>query len=652
MISKSKQCHIIIENESSYKKFKDSFDDYKSTNWHTTSPWLLEKLPKLGENVFSLEENISYKLQKELGKKCLLISKDISNEINKLLNIKIDNLNLGSALNQRIQWYLFVLLYKSMLLIKWYKKYNDCNHLVIVGDPKLSKISQFDIMDKIRFANLYSEIAHNAFYNEIQIIQNNNKKMEFDHASYFNDDYRYKILRILNKGIFKHFIDIFTNYSENFKINSTDRKFKNYELFDNYVMMKGCPLLFETINYLKNKTNVRIFNNVLQYNNLESFLQSLDLSRVALPFNDSVIKVKFREYLDNYFIANNEFIESSLDIITFQICRSLEYGLALINQFDSIYSSISSMVNGEFNVITNALETPYGRLFQEYLENKNVKFFVFDHAVTAGISETASKYTSIHLSKKSNLIAYNKSSAEQNSGSSNDNKCVISGAPKVNMRIKHPHFQKFLAKKILNIRKSSRNIIYLASCTRNNFMIPPVTMTDYDYFNHTKFLINNVFSLLNDNFLLKLYPSNRYVDPDPFSKLVDLPINVSVIEGFDYKIVRSCADIAIFSVTGSTFGWAWSSNLPVIFLEFPSNPIVPKVKDLFDRALFRFDTSKKFWEKELINLLSIPDDEFTHLWKSKSNARDELSGYIFGPRGNSGKRAADYIYKSVVEDHL
>jgi hypothetical protein len=79
---------------------------------------------------------------------------------------------------------------------------------------------------------------------------------------------------------------------------------------------------------------------------------------------------------------------------------------------------------------------------------------------------------------------------------------------------------------------------------------------------------------------------------------------------------------------------------------------MPNVKDLFDRALFRLDTSKKYWEKELIDLLSIPDDEFNHLWKSKSDARDELSNYIFGPKGNSGKRAADYIYKSVIENGL
>jgi len=48
--------HIIIENEEAYHFCRRGRFAKDEITWHTTSPWLLEKLSQLGEKVISLEE--------------------------------------------------------------------------------------------------------------------------------------------------------------------------------------------------------------------------------------------------------------------------------------------------------------------------------------------------------------------------------------------------------------------------------------------------------------------------------------------------------------------------------------------------------------------------------------------------------------------
>jgi len=51
--------HILVESESAFQFPKTKFAYEKDKVWHTTSPWLLEYLSQLGEDVISLEEECS-----------------------------------------------------------------------------------------------------------------------------------------------------------------------------------------------------------------------------------------------------------------------------------------------------------------------------------------------------------------------------------------------------------------------------------------------------------------------------------------------------------------------------------------------------------------------------------------------------------------
>ena len=193
----------------------------------------------------------------------------------------------------------------------------------------------------------------------------------------------------------------------------------------------------------------------------------------------------------------------------------------------------------------------------------------------------------------------------------------------------------------------NRIIFFLALVSRNNMMDPPFQVNDLEYYNITTKILFSILAKIKDKCVLKLYPSNRYLDPDPWIKLVKLPKNVKILQFFEFSELRAAADVTILSSSASTFGWTWSIRNPIIFLELPSRPLMQDVVDLFDRALFRIDGSKESWEEEMLEILKMPHKKLLKLWADKKDAREELERHIFGPKGNSGKRAADYIVSEI-----
>jgi len=303
-------------------------------------------------------------------------------------------------------------------------------------------------------------------------------------------------------------------------------------------------------------------------------------------------------------------------------------------------------------VATNGLTSPTGRLFQQFLIHRRVKVFSFEHGVTAGICGVQTPY---YFEKKQytdggdSMICYNRSSFIAMKNNNGKFGGIVAGAPMINKKVKFYRLQRLIGRNFIKGRYNNRVIFFLGLISRNNMLIPPVLINDLEYYNLTKTIVFDVLSELDDQCILKLYPSDRYLDPDPFSKLLNLPKNVKVIQYFEFSELRATADVIILSSAQSTFGWAWSTNCPIIFLELPAKPLMRNVVDLFDRSLFRIDGSSEDWKRDLLSILKLPHRDLLRLWSNKKGAREELKTHIFGPKGNSGKRVADYICKSMVD---
>ena len=68
-------------------------------------------------------------------------------------------------------------------------------------------------------------------------------------------------------------------------------------------------------------------------------------------------------------------------------------------------------------------------------------------------------------------------------------------------------------------------IIYVADIEKNNFQYGPYDENDYNYVKTTKSIINYLCKKYQDIIVIKLYPTNRYLD---IMNLIILKISIKI----------------------------------------------------------------------------------------------------------------------------
>ena len=209
--------------------------------------------------------------------------------------------------------------------------------------------------------------------------------------------------------------------------------------------------------------------------------------------------------------------------------------------------------------------------------------------------------------------------------------------PRVNREIRWPHVQRVLGARLLGIPLRERLVVYVANLYYNNYIYSPGSSSDTYYHRFKRSVVFDVLGRVSDPCLVKLYPTLRYSDADPFAGLIELPPNVKAVQFFEYRYLRAAGDVVICDSPQSTLGWVWSARAPLVFLDLPSNPLVPFVAEAFDRAIFRINGSKPGWQEQVRSLLELPHEELIGLWQEKEPFRREVEErYIFGPGETPG----------------
>jgi hypothetical protein len=186
--------------------------------------------------------------------------------------------------------------------------------------------------------------------------------------------------------------------------------------------------------------------------------------------------------------------------------------------------------------------------------------------------------------------------------------------------------------------------MYVANLYSNNAVDLPYGGTN-DWFEHAlkKTVVREVFCRLPDHCILKLYPTQRYADPDPFLGPTPYP-NVDIVQWKEFRYLRSACDVVIVDMVQSAFGWAWSTGVPLILLDTPYYPLLPQVKRDLEEAIFTIPVEKEKWEQELLNLLKLPEEELMSLWRKKQPARLRIQREsIMGPETGVGEVIARAI---------
>lgn len=163
-----------------------------------------------------------------------------------------------------------------------------------------------------------------------------------------------------------------------------------------------------------------------------------------------------------------------------------------------------------------------------------------------------------------------------------------------------------------------------------------------------KQVVYDVFRRCRDTVLLKLYPTLRYVDGDPFASLLTLPENCRVDQFIDLRNIRAGADVWVLDTPGSSLNWVWPTGVPIIYLETGMYTLLPEIRELFEAAMFYVDVRDLGWRSRLLRLLRLPHDELVAQYEAKADARQLVGEYgIVGPAGNPGADAAQFILGSA-----
>jgi len=634
---------ILIEDEGAYHFCRKGRFDKKEVVWHVASPWLLVKLQKLGEKVVSLEKNVSSERQLIIGRMSLQFGEEVSKVIEIMLRDVSLGYSLGRALKHQVQWTFFTLNYKAMLLNEWRKSYiND--KLIVVGDKQLEPVVSFNISYG-RFDNLFSSIVDANDIdgiNNFHYVQKNGSDILDQISRKENMSTNEKILYSINNMTLLEFFH--KQVKKKVKpLRNINLWFESMAEYDHdIVALKNCPLIDEAIPHLlKRGVNVKF----VDHNSMFFHSEPIDLQ-----FKPYEIEISLKKIVNSIYKEKNIFVDGIIRIVASRLYKAIQYGIGLSYDLDAIYEKFINCKSKKFSVITNGLCSPSERLLQQCFHNNKVPVFSFEHGVTAGIDGMVTPNyfeKNLYTDGEDFMICYNEHSFKAMNKSRPVEKGIYAGCPKINRTIKYHVIQRILTRRYIRAKNNSRVVMFLALLSRNNHMEPPLQVNDLEYFDNTNRMVFKVLAKLEDQCILKLYPSNRYLDPDPFYGLINMPSNVEAIQYYEFSELRAAADVIILSSTQSVFGWAFSTQKPIIFLELPSKPIMRNVIDLFSQALFLIDGSKEGWEEKIVDLLKLPHNDLLGFWQQKKESREKLDRYIFGPKGNAGKRASDYIFSKI-----
>lgn len=638
--------HIIIESEDALHHVRTRFPNDEIT-WHTTSPWLLEKLPSINEKVVSLEEGVEYETQQKLCEISLKFSDQFASFINQTCHADYDEHLPGRALERAIHHMMYLLLYKSFLLNRWYEAYAEKhNQLKIVGDLSELKVTGFMFAVGLH-DTIYAKLCDQANLPEVEIIQ-------------FSSDPRPMLPYPQDKKIlrFEKPLTLFSNSlsaliffvwqglrrREILKKRSVSlfRKEKSVIFF-----FKNCESLAELfLRVLFRKSRVVDCNEIFSVNRSEMNPLSFEVSSL-LNGSQEILKTLFKdagmEFNVLYFTAS-QFVSRAA-------YKALAFGKDLLRQFEDLYQTFLSYGDIPKAILTNHMTLSQQRFLQQYLVRKNIPFFSFQHSITEGLDGSQLRLSSKNYNSygedywcchSSEAVKYH-----------NENKTIkgaaVVGAPESARKVPFHHLMRFSVRKNLGLCKSDRMIMYIATIPRNNVLFVP-NQNDLEYYRATKHMVFDVLSKTDDRCFVKLYPlvDPIYSDSKSFLENMSLPKNVSLIRYVSFKQIRVAPDVIIINYAGNGLSDAWSTGLPLIYVEFPSLPLASESRERMKQSVFYIDGSSDTWISALNELLALPHKTLLTLWKEKQETRKIFEEeFMFGPR-NMAKNASQYILDTIT----
>lgn len=637
--------HIIVQDNHSFQSFAWRWPKEERI-WYTTSPWLLEKLAVMDEMARSLEDGILQSEIDRLGLFCLDLARNLETFIDRYIITNGGETSYGKLFLGYIRRMLYPLLYKAYVFILWsrYLEGRGENGYVIglrwTLEPRIGRVG--------RFENVYTDLA--AFFGlaNIEVIEHVDECGEVENLRVMErlgQSWAERSLLVLNAS----FPLLLLKFCKCLLGTKDSRLIFNLRKGACIGVVEGCELLEETVAHLAMKGHAIIFVDPPSPHRLDAG------GGAEAELNDQEIHDIFHRVADSteYGSERLDYHDLSPAVRYFQplLKRTVRRCLALIKMLEDgdFLESLKERARGmPLAIASAAFGSPERKIVSRFLRKRGIPVYAFEHGITYGLCEMTKTWKEHDALCESDTAMCYSGYAEQYHRGSCSRTVFCTGMPDLNKNLRFSGLQRFMTRRLLGIPNRNRLVVYVANLYYHNYIHSPGCPSDTAYHGFKKEVVFDVLGKIADHVLLKLYPTLRYLDGDPFLDLLEMPANVSVNQFFEYRFLRATGDVVLCDSPQSTLGWAWSSRVPLVFLDLPSNALISEVADAFDQAIFRIDCGLDGWKEELRDLLLLPHDELLRIWRYKEEARRNVGErFVFGPPGNAGARAANFMINEI-----
>lgn len=563
--------HTVIESLAAYEAVRAADPDGPRV-WWTTGAAILEALAGRGEEVRSLEDGLPQEDADALARAGYAFTDAMREDLNRLCPWR-DYADVGLALAFTLNQCFFVTLYKGLLLGRLVRRAAARGEAVAcVGDP--GAVGQGGLsMTYGRFDTLYALLAAASgdggpalFRHELQAEELDRKHRAVVHRKM---DLREKLFSLANNTpgafLFKAWKHMLARRWFPFR-QARLRPLVRRKFF----LYGDCELLEET------------FLPLLLRGGSVELLGRLPQAGVApagreLPGADGLAAAcrnRAQQALRESGVDISPLVDACLDILCNRLRISLGRLCAALDGLTAGYRQVLSRVGKDAWVLTAGLAAVEEKLFYDFCKANGVRVAAFEHGVTLGLSRWTDYADRYYAMRHADVGVYhNALAADQMGRVAPEPTRLVGGLPRVTLGLWPMRAKRRCARRWLGISPGTHVVMYVAELERNNYAYGPHADNDLQYAAKTEGVVRALCAAYpKSQVILKLYPTERYVDTHAFAALARERPNLRIVKDMDFRFIGLAADLLVTSSSQSTLGWVVGAQAPCLFAEFDWAP--------------------------------------------------------------------------------
>lgn len=611
-----------------------------TARWATHSPYLAEALPRVGVDPILLDAEVSQSEADAVGYIALDASRSIARYLDTLPVAWPLGLKPGWPLRHVLHRALSAYIYKAFLLARLQDNLDADVRIVPVGDRNASPVTSYNVMPN-RFDTLFCVLAHRT---GLQTIQNVSARPSgaMENGDFMRPSFWSRVTTMLNAPTAPAAYRLWSRLSRNRPITLPRTGGANIAV----AIMTGNELVEDAFLALLWQGAT-----LFPASSVKAGAAIADTEMPVASITTEIRQLILQHCLHLPGSARAPF-QAAADEIAERAISAVRYGgavaAALPNYIDNLRRTSGTK---PLAVLSNAMTDGPGNLLRDALRHANIPVMIAEHGVAPGLSTLhdalMAREKSSDLEDSMFWTPIQKEHAVTVAGLPAD-RAIVTGLPKRLRKIGAAALQRHIVRRQLDLRR--RCVAWCTGLYPNNMQFLPHYWRDTPYHHIRRDILDAVLGDLDCDVLLKLYPTYRYIDPDPLSDPAHVPTNVRIEQFADFRSLRAAADIIMIDGPGSILGWSWDIDKPLIFLETGMYTLLDSVREWFRTAVFYIDVREDGWKDQLRNLLSLPLPEIRALYERKAADRMKVSEHcMLGPEGSPGRRAADFITRRAIE---